>query len=54
MDSLYPGTRWIIKRAQKELRQDVCPKVRLPNIKCALDFPGKKANLHLVPLNDFG
>jgi len=28
--------------------------VRLSYIKCALDFPGKKANLHLPLLNIFG
>jgi hypothetical protein len=33
--------------------QTVNPKVKLSYIKCALDFPGKKANLRLAVLNIF-
>ena len=29
-------------------------KVKFSDIKCALDFPCKKANLRLVPLHGFG
>jgi hypothetical protein len=34
--------------------QAVNPKVKFSYIKCALDFSGKKANLHLAVLNIFG
>jgi len=34
--------------------QAVNPKVKFSYIKCALDFPGKKANLRLALLHGFG